>query len=177
MTDQPLAVVTSHESLREAFRVAKLLRNLSNAFCDDAGEFASGHTDKVLGPTGSRGIGPLTFDEFCKMFGVKFVMLRDPEGEAAMQGVWEGREKRNVRDNTKRLSKELLDRAKPILARENGKKGGLARLLKIPREERQRIARKAIITRWRKQRKAARELQKPKAAPQNECRSPIHPCP
>lgn len=157
MTDQPLAVVTSHESLREAFRIAKQMRNFSNQFCDERGGLTSGQTDKILGPTETRGLGPITIDTFCTLFAVKFVMVPDPEAEERMRATWEGRENRNVRANTKRLSRDLLERAKPIIARENGRKGGLARVLKIPRHKRQRIARKAIIARWRKHRQQLKD--------------------
>ncbi|WGR74328.1 MULTISPECIES: hypothetical protein [unclassified Bradyrhizobium] len=152
MTDQPLAVVTDHESLREAFRVAKALRNLSNAFCDDAGDFAEGHVDKCLGPTAARGIGPTTFDEFCKMFAVKFVMVPDLECEAAMQGVWQGRENRNVRDNAHRMSKELLARAQPLIFKEMSRRAAAARKIKIAAPLRAKIARRAARARWKKAR-------------------------
>lgn len=149
--DEPIAVITGHESMVEAFRIAKDLRNLSNQFCDDAGDFTDGQTDKVLGPTGTKNLGQVTIDEFMKMFAVKFVMVRDLDAEACMKDVWEGRQSSHVRRDTKRLSKALVERAKPIIFSENGKRGGLARM-KIPREVRVKLARRAAVIRWRRQR-------------------------
>jgi len=150
---EPLATVTGHESMVEAFRIAKEMRNLSNEFCDEAGDFAGGQTDKVLGPTRSKNLGPITIDEFCKMFAVKFIMVRDIESEACMKDVWEGRQTSHVRRNAHRISKQLIDRAKPFIYREVAERLTVARK-DIPRAVRTKIARRAAVIRWRKRRAA-----------------------
>jgi hypothetical protein len=78
---ESIAIVTGHESMVEAFRVAKEMRNLSNDFCDDVGGLTKGHTDKILGPTRVKNISPMTIDLFCTMFAVKFVMVCDVFGD------------------------------------------------------------------------------------------------
>lgn len=162
---EPLAVVTNHESMVEAFRLAKELRGLSNRVCDSLGGLTDGATDKILGPSRTKNLGLMTIDVFCKMFAVRFIMVPDMEAEAEMKARWEGRDSSNVRVNTKRLSKVLLERAKPIIAIENGRKGGLARL-KWPREVRVKMARRAVVMRWRRKR---RELRAMKEVPVLEC--------
>ena len=165
---EPLATVTGHESMVEAFRIAKEMRNLSNEFCDEAGDFAGGQTDKVLGPTRSKNLGPITIDEFCKMFAVKFIMVRDVENEACMKDVWEGRQTSHVRRNAHRMSKALLERAQPFIFREMSRRAAAARKIKISAPMRAKIAKRAARARWRKAREA-RVLAKLATA------APIHP--
>lgn len=157
MTDT-LATVVDYETMIEAFRAAKDLRGLSNAHCDELANLAAGHTDAILGPTGRKNFGPLSFNAFCWAFAVKFVMVIDPDREKEMAEHWIDRQRENshVRTDTKRLSKLLLERAKPIIARENGRNGGLGRM-KWTREQRTKMARRAVVMRWRQKRKLDRE--------------------
>jgi hypothetical protein len=146
---EPLAVVTSSAEIIAALAKAREMRGLSNQFCDERGGLTAGHTDKVLGPTHTKSLSEMTLDTFMEMFAVMFIMVPNPEAEARMRAKWEGRDSSNVRLHSKRLSKQLLERAKPLIAKENGRKGGLARL-KWPREQRVKMARRAIVIRWRR---------------------------
>ena len=126
-------------------------RGLSNEFCDSRGGLTIGQTDKTLGPSHVKALSEMTLDTFMEMFAVMFVMVPNPEAEQRMKPKWEGRDCSNVRVGTKQLSKAILGRAKPQIAAENGRKGGLARR-KWPREQRVKAARKAIVIRWRRKR-------------------------
>jgi len=158
MSADPISVVTNYESMVEAFRAAKDLRGLSNAHCDELANLAAGHTDAILGPTGRKNFGPLSFNAFCWAFAVKFVMVPDPEREKEMAEHWVDRQRQSshVRTDTHRMSKILIERAKPLVFKEMAKLATIGRK-RIPRAQRVKIARKAVITRWRNKRKLDRE--------------------
>lgn len=151
----PLATIRTQDDLIEAMRLAKAMRGLSNEFCDLRGGIAKGHTDKALGPSRAKTLSPMLFDLFACLFAVKFIMVPDPEAEEQMKAIWEGRDVSNVR-LTHRMSKQLIERARPHVFKEMSELASIARK-DIPREVRVKIARKAITTRWRNQRQRERE--------------------
>lgn len=156
MTDA-IATVTDHASLVEAFRTIKERLGLSNAFCDDIGGLTSGYTDKVLGPARTKNIGQVTFDVFCTLFAVKFVMVHDVEAANRMASRWEQRETSHVRLTPSRVSAKVIESAKPHIFSEMGKRSAIKRMTCSTVEQRSKIARKAARARWRKHRKAERE--------------------
>jgi hypothetical protein len=151
--DQVVAVVRKHADLIEVFRLMKERLQLTNEFCDDVGGLTKGHTDKILGPSEAKNIGPVTFDLFCEMFAVEFHVRVDLDATKRMESVWEGRERPlypNAR--VKRISKKLIERAKPHVFREMGQRSAPARMQCLTAEHRSRIARKAARARWKKHR-------------------------
>lgn len=150
---EPLAVVTGHESMVEAFRVAKERLGLSNDFCDDIGGLTKGHTDKILGPTRVKNLGPMTMDLFCELFAVQFIMVSNVEAAKRMEPRWEGRENSHVRVEPVRVSKSLVRRAKPIVFRDMGQIGGLVTAHMRTPAQRSEAARKAAKSRWKQVRK------------------------
>lgn len=149
MTDA--APIRSYGDLIEAFRARKAEIGLSNTDCDTLGGLTTGHTDKLLGPTRSKNLGPLTFDILCELFAVQFVMAPNPEALERMEARWERRNERAVRVDAQRLSIELKSRALPYIMRDLGLKSAEARKQKIKPATRRRIARQAARARWRKQ--------------------------
>lgn len=162
---EPIATIRSYPELVEAFRMVKAMRRLSNKWCDDTCELQDGYTDKVLGPTGSRGISPILFSMFCQIFAVKFIMEVDVEAAAKMQAHWEERSEGKVAFPESRMSKALLAKAKPLVIREIGRiggikrasqlsakharqKGGKRRMRKLSKKERVALARMASCARW-----------------------------
>lgn len=167
----PIFEFTNYESMREAFRLAKTLRGMSNTRCDELANLSEGHTDKILGPTGRQGFSPLSFDAFCWMFAVKFVAVPDPDREQEMAPYWADRQRKGayVRNIPARVSKIIIERAKPLVLREMGRLGGLktasqpsaklrnqkagkSRMRKLSKKERTALARMANGVRWRKSR-------------------------
>jgi hypothetical protein len=169
---EPIAIVTGHESMVEAFRLAKERLGLSNAFCDDIGGLTAGHTDKILGPTRVKNLGPMTLDLFCEMFAVQFIMVTNIEAAKRMEPRWEGRESTHVRIEPVRVSKAIIERAKPHVLREHLKKANAARNAQLSCEQRTEIARKAGRARQRKARKQRRNA---RTLPKTETPAPIHP--
>lgn len=153
---EPLAIVTNSAEIVAALALMRARRGLSNEFCDLRGGLTDGHTDKVLGPTHVKSLSEMTLDTFMEMFAVQFVMVPNPEAEARMRPKWEGRDLSNVRLHTHRMSKALLARARPLVFKEMSKLAAVARK-DIPRAIRVKIARKAVVTRWRRRRKEQRE--------------------
>lgn len=154
----PISVFNDYATMIDAFRAAKELRGLSNNHTDELANLATGHTDAILGPTGRKTFGRLSFDALAWAFCVKFVMIPDVEREAEMAEHWvdRQRQKSHVRTDTHRMSKVLIERAKPLVFKEMSKLATIGRK-QIPREQRVKIARKAIVTRWRRKRKMERE--------------------
>lgn len=160
-----IAVVHRHSDLIDVFRMMKERLNLTNEFCDDVGGLTKGHTDKILGPTESKNIGPVTFDLFCEMFAIEFHVKIDMEAVKRMEAVWEGRERPLYPDaRVKRISKKLIERAKPHVAQQMGRAGAAKKMVMLSAEHRSKIARKAARARWRKRRA--------KAAPATPCAMP-----
>lgn len=158
----PLATIRTQDDLIEALRVAKALRGLSNDFCDQRAGLTRGHTDKVLGPTRAKNLSPMTLDTFLEVFAVELHMVVNIEAVKRMEARWEQRAPDRIRLEPNRISQKLVDRANPIVMRQNGKKGGIAsvnqrsgslveqnrraghaRARKMTRKERSELARKA----------------------------------
>ena len=153
-----IAVVRRHQDITEVFRMMKERLGLTNEFIDGAGGLTSGHTDKILGPTESKSWGPTTFDLFCEMFAIEFRVHVDLEAAKRMQAVWEGRE-RPLYPNAKvkRISKKLIERAKPHVLKDSGRLGGMVRCHLLSPKQRSDIARKGGRAKHRKARLKARQ--------------------
>lgn len=153
----PLAVIRTQDDLIEALRVAKAHRGLSNDFCDQRAGLTRGHTDKVLGPTRAKSLSPMVFDLLAEIFAVQFIMVIDIEVEARMKPKWEGRDSSNVRTGEHRVSKYVIERAKPHVIKDMAKAGGMASGAIRTGSHGSEIMRKVARSRWRKHRKTMRE--------------------
>lgn len=150
------APIRSHADLIEALRARKNELGLSNRLCDDLGGLTSGHTDKVLGPTGSRGLTPLTLDVLLEMFAVELVMRPNLEAAKRMEARWERRAEGQVAPPKTVISKQLIEKAAPHVIRTFSAKGGAARAIKLTGKLRSKIARKGGLARAKKARKQAK---------------------
>lgn len=163
---EPLAEVTNHEQLVDAFRIIKERRGLSNAFCDEIGGLTIDHTNKLLGPRRVKKIGEVTFDTFCELFAVKFVMVVNPEAVKRMESRWERRNTASIRVVLNKLSSALFERAKPHVIRDFARAGGIksasGRNERTTPAQRSRIARKAANAMWKKRKLAKAELPPPR---------------
>lgn len=148
MTDA-IATIRSHDDLIEALRAAKTQRGLSNDFCDERGGLTRGHTDKVLGPARAKSLTSMTFDLFLEMFAVQLLLVPNSEAEQRMAARWEGRDVSNVRTGEHRVSKAVLERAKPHVLKESGRMGAAIRNSMLSPEHRSAIASKAARARWK----------------------------
>ncbi len=155
MSTEPevIAVVRRHQDITEVFRVMKERLGLTNEFCDDAGGLTKGHTDKILGPSEAKQWGATTFDLFCEIFGIEFHVHVDLDAVKRMESVWEHRKRPGY--PSKKISKKLIESAKPHVLKDFASLGGHARALQLASKQRSDIARKGGKARHRKRRKSS----------------------
>lgn len=153
---EPIAVIRSYDDLVAALRAAKAKHGLSNKWCDDIGGLTDGQTDKVLGPTQSKGLSRMLMDVYFEMFAIEFHMVINLDAAKRMESRWEQRERGKVAPPQSVLSKKLIERAKPHVFKAAGKLGASIRLSKLSPELRSKIARKAGKSRMRNVTKAQR---------------------
>lgn len=164
-----IAVVRRHQDITEVFRMMKARLGLTNKFIDNCG-MIEGHTDKILGPSESKNWGPTTFDLFCEVFAIEFRVHIDLEAAKRMEAVWEGRERPLYPDaKVKRISKKLINLAKPHVLKDFASVGGLVRGAMLTSKHKSDIARKAAKSRWRKRRATARQARAAISSPVSTC--------
>ena len=166
MTD-PIATIRTQDDLIEALRAAKAMRGLSNDFCDERGGLTRGHTDKVLGPT-RQVTQP---DDVRHVYGIARRGVgadAGSRGRSTDKAKWEGRDMSNVRTGEHKVSRAVLERAKPHVLKDfasaGGKASGAMRTGSLGSEIMRRIARRG----WRKRRKSMRERLKERKAMKGE---------
>ena len=140
--------VTDAEGLIEAFRARKDALELSNATIDELGGLCAGHADKVLGPSRTKGLSVMTLEVLLGVLALKLVVVEDPEAAARMVDRWGIRSKPHVRDKCSRMSKKVLESARPVILKELSAKAAVGRKA-IPAEKRSEIARRAAQSRWK----------------------------
>jgi hypothetical protein len=156
---QVLGEARNGEDMLAVFRATKERLGLANRHCDELANFTEGQTDKILGPSGSKNFGPLTFTALNWMLAVKWIAVLDLDQAKVMEQYWEDRQRdaSNVRPEPNRVSKKLIERAKPHVLKDFAQLGVVARINMLTGEQRTAIARKAAKSRWRQQRKGMRE--------------------
>lgn len=153
---EPLATIRTQDDLIEGMRLAKEMRNLSFKSIDELGGFTQGHMERVIGPRREKGMSPFVLQMLCSILAVKLVMVPDEDQAKRMIAKWEGRDTSNVRLEKGRISKSLLERAKPHVLRAAGELGGKARASQLSPKQRSEIARKGGRARQRNRRKSMR---------------------
>jgi hypothetical protein len=155
--DQLIAVVRDYQQITNVFRMMKEHWGLTNKFCDDVLGFTDGHTDKILGPSEQKRWGPSTLHALMELFGIEFRVYLDVEAVKRMEAVWDNKAPRWFKDaKVGRISKKLVERAKPEIYSEMGKRSAVSRMSCLTAEHRSKIARKAAKSRWRKRRREKR---------------------
>lgn len=148
----PLAMIRSYDDLIAAFRARKAEIGLSNEDSDRLGGLTPGHTNKLLGPTGTRKLGPVTLDVLLELYAVELVMVVNVDAARRMEARWERRDERAVRVDASVISRTLVEKAKPVIFSEIGAQLREARK-KIKPSTRRRIARQAARARWHPKRR------------------------
>jgi hypothetical protein len=152
-----VAVIRRHRDFVELFRLMKARLGLTNEFIDAAVGLTAGHCDKILGPSQCRNFGPAVFDAFCGLFAIEFFVRIDLEAAERMRAIWEVR-KKPLCPNGKvaRMSKALIERAKPFVIKANCRAANQARNAILTCEQKTAISRHAAKVRWAKHRKCRR---------------------
>lgn len=157
MSEFPTVRFRDYAGLVAAMRAVKDYIGLSNAELESICGLTSGHVDKALGPSAVKTIGRSTFDLLCGGLAIEFEIRADPEAMRRMESRWEGRNRSQIRVDAKPPSIEILERAKPVIFRQNGVRGALARNAKLSPAKRSKIAKRAARARWRVPRAVAAE--------------------
>lgn len=144
-----IATIRSQDDLIEALRAAKELRNLSFKTLDDLGGFTQGHMERVIGPRREKGMSPFVMQMLCSLLAVKLEMVFDPDQATKMVATWEGRNTSNVRIEKGRVSKSLLERAKPHVLKDFAMAGARASGSKRTGSDGTEIMRKVSRARWK----------------------------
>lgn len=154
-----IAVVRTMQDAVDVFRLMKERLGLTNEFIDDVGGLTKGHADKILGPSEEKRLGYDTFALLTALTAVEFRVHIDMDAIKRMEAIWEKRE-RPLYPNAKvkRISKKLIERAKPHVLQDLSKVGNDARKAMLPAKHRSAIARKAAKIRWKKERAKRRAI-------------------
>src|ERR1700733_712157 len=107
-------VIENRDELVAALRSRKEFLGLSNAWIEAQLHMTDGGADKILGPSQAKGFSVAVLFDLVELFGARLLIRVDAESEARMATRWERRDERAVRSQ-KRISKELLKIAKPLL--------------------------------------------------------------
>jgi hypothetical protein len=123
-TQFPQIVVRNYSELVDALaRWKNEVLSISNEQLEHIAGFTRGHADKMLGPTRQKGIGQNSFDLLLGALGVRLRLEIDPE---QMERVASRHTPRNEKQLRNRLSRAALDRARPIILSELGRRGAIA---------------------------------------------------
>lgn len=157
MTDAAAGtLIRNHEEMVEYFRARKAELQLSDAFIDHIGGLTPGHTNKILGPSRNKRLGGFTIDIFLEVLACSFIPVSDPDKLRRMEARYEGRDETRVHYPEHRVSKQAVERAKPLILRQLASNGGRKRAERLPAKRRSEIARKGARATNRKRRQAKR---------------------
>lgn len=151
-------IIKTYSQLIDYIRLRKNELNLSNSFVEEQGLMAPGYCSKIIGPSPIKNLSPRTLDDLMAILSFRLVAEPDPEQENKMKLVWEPRVQAQVRDTPGRLSRAVLEKARPLIFAELGKAGGLKRAASLTAKQRSEIASKAASARHRKARRMARAI-------------------
>ena len=160
------APIRSMPELVQALRDRRDELNVSHETIDSIAGLQSGYTSKLLAPKPIKNLGPMSFGSILGALGLAVVVVPDPQAAAKVGKHWEPRKRPQKLlasipasmicevPATLQISPELLVKLRNIASL-----GGKARAAKLSRRRRKEIARKAILTRWKKKREAEAKSQ------------------
>jgi hypothetical protein len=173
MMDGPDIVAPNYNALADAFRERQTRLGLSNRALDERSGLALGTTDKMLGPSRTKGMGAVTIECYMAGLCIDLVVRHNPQKFARFEA--EPRAHANVRP-AHRLAKVTLRHVMVELSRRSverqrsnggharaGRKGGLARWAGVPAAERTKHARKLGKASARARKRRQRDGHRPQA--------------
>lgn len=150
-----------------AFRIARDQRQLTHETIDDLAGWPAGYCGKLMAPEPIKNLGWSSLGLGLGALGKKLLMVDDPEQITRVEKRWTPRER--PQRTPALVSRVSIEPEAPISQPKNrdseymrmiglkgASKGGKARMKKMTRAQRVKIARKAIVTRWRRQRERER---------------------
>jgi hypothetical protein len=122
MADFSELIIRDYDSLIDALRAVKDHLQISNETLEEIAGLTRGHVDKLLGPSKSKTVGRAVLGLLLGGLGVRLRVEVDLEQAQKMAHRWERRRADHVREQT-RLSKQILELAKPIILSQAARKG------------------------------------------------------
>jgi hypothetical protein len=107
-----------YDELVDLLDSVRIARGLSFQRLDELSGLASDHAQKALGPARVKTLSAMMLDALLPTLGVRLVAVDDQEAIAAIEHRWERRDEQSVRLHTRRVSRRLLDRARPVILQE-----------------------------------------------------------
>ncbi|MET4242715.1 hypothetical protein [Bradyrhizobium sp. RT10b] len=118
MSSTELEPAASYDELVDALDDVRAARGLSLEWLEQLSGLCGDHAQKILGPAREKFLTPWILDAILPVLGVKLAIVDDPEAIAAMKHRYEPRFESNVRNHHWRVSRRILDRARPQILEE-----------------------------------------------------------
>jgi hypothetical protein len=148
-------IARCYVELVDLLRERKAELGLSDEFLEAQCLMAAGSATKYLGRCPVKTISGKLGD-FLEVLALQIRVEPNPEAEARMRSRWEGRDAGKVHPPKRRVSKALMEVARPLVISAMAKAGNEAKMRMLRPEHRTEIARKAANARWRLHRAAAK---------------------
>jgi len=162
------APIRSMADLVEALRSTQVERELSYEMLDAISGLQQGYVAKLLGPSQSKRLGPVSTFPLLGALGKALALVDDPEQIAMVKGRWKQRkivggsarqirlrngrsEQASIDSNLQKLAVILTKMTREERILMGASIGGKQRAKKLGKRQRQRIASHAARARWSKQ--------------------------
>lgn len=152
MKGQPIGDFRTAAELLDLLRARQVDIGLTNESFERICDLAAGGANKYLGPTHEKWPGILMVSMFMDALGVSGSLWIDAAKVAKVEAAWrdEGKRKDRYVRPSERISKVALKRARPLVVREMGSRGGSSTWAKVPKAARREAMRRLIRRRWDK---------------------------
>jgi hypothetical protein len=145
------------DTLVEQLRQRAAYVGISYNVIEELTGLGEGAVGKYLSPLRVKKITIASLMRLAAPLGLKALLVVDDELVRRMSRHWDSRDARMVHTKRKvRIGKAQLRRVLFEVARELGRRGGIARMKKLSPEQRRLIAKRAIEARWRRSETSSR---------------------
>jgi hypothetical protein len=142
-----VAEVRSMDDVREALRARFDSLELARTTIDDAAGLQEGYSAKLL--AGLVGFGTTSLFPMIETAGLRLALVDDP---AALARTSKLKKRVSAQVRYQAVGKATLKAARPVVLREQGARGGRARMATMSPEERSEFGKRAVQARWAKRR-------------------------
>src|SRR5438128_2398862 len=104
-----------YDELVDMLDDVRVARGLSFERLDELSGLSEDHAQKILGPARVKPLSRMALDVLLPTLGVRLAIVDDPQ---AITSIGPRRDESNVRKNTWRVSRRILDRARPVILQE-----------------------------------------------------------
>jgi hypothetical protein len=139
-----VAEVRSMDDVREALRARFDALQIARTVIDDAAGLQEGYSAKLL--AGLVGFGTTSLFPMIETAGLRLALVDDP---AALARTSKLKKRVSAQVRYQAVGKATLKAARPVVLREQGARGGRARMANLSPEEHSEFGRQAVQARWR----------------------------